>query len=317
MAWRQPDWVLVSHELKRIAILELFRPSGVLPSQLLMTAKRKQHAYETVNEALSYDTDQGWIIHIFPWVVGIRGMIDPRHVESLLKFLGIQRKHWQVAVERSVLASVRAFHFLHTVRFGGRPEAMRTAFEPEDSDSEQDDSEENVIPKRKVGSNLARTALDNGDSDSSACSEEKPKQQRTTSSNPRLPTEADENDPSSTRVPGPTHRASSTHRCPASTQRAMRRASQQPPSKRRGMSARPTASKMHTVGLTSSGRTSQVARRPQPKRKHCERTKQETELDTDETDQRPAKQDRYQQDYQLEAPWKRWRQLEPRREWRI
>jgi hypothetical protein len=70
-------------------------------------------------------------------------MIDPRHVESLLKFLGIQRKLWQVAVERSALASVRAFHSLHTlhtVRFGGRPEAMRTAFDPEDSYSEQDDN---------------------------------------------------------------------------------------------------------------------------------------------------------------------------------
>ncbi len=119
---------------------------------------------------------------------------------------------------------------------------------------------------------------DNGDSDSSACSEGKPKQQRTTSllpgqplSDQRLPTEADEDDPSGTSVPGPTHRVSLTHSCPASTQRAtMRRASQQLPSKRRG---RPTASKMHTVGLTSSGRTSQVARRQQPMRKHCERNK--------------------------------------------
>jgi hypothetical protein len=65
-----------------------------------------QDAYEPVKEALSYYTDQGWIIHIFPWVVGIQGMIDTRHVESFLKFLGIQRKHWHVAVERSVLASV-------------------------------------------------------------------------------------------------------------------------------------------------------------------------------------------------------------------
>ncbi len=93
-------------------------------------------------------------------------MIDPRHVESLLKFLGIQRKQWQVAVERSVRASVRVFHFLLTgcIQVGGHPEAMRTAFDPEDSDSEQDDSAENVIPKRKVSSNLARTARDNRDS---------------------------------------------------------------------------------------------------------------------------------------------------------
>jgi hypothetical protein len=87
-----------------------------------MATKHKQHAYGPVKEALSYYTDQGWVILIFHWVFAIRGMIDPRHVESLLKFLGIQRKHWQVAVELSVLASVRASHFLHTVRFGGRPD---------------------------------------------------------------------------------------------------------------------------------------------------------------------------------------------------
>ncbi len=68
--------------------------------------------------------------------------------------------HWQPLR----LASVRAFHFLHTVRFGGRREAMRTALDPENSDSEQDDGAKNVIPKRQVNSNRASTAHDNGDS---------------------------------------------------------------------------------------------------------------------------------------------------------
>jgi hypothetical protein len=68
---RQPDWVLVSHELKRIAILDLCLPSDVIPYQLLMAAKRKQNAHEPVKEALSYYRDQGWINHIFPWFVGI------------------------------------------------------------------------------------------------------------------------------------------------------------------------------------------------------------------------------------------------------
>ena len=116
---RQPDWLLVSNELKRIAIPDLCRPSDVLPSQLLVAATRKQQAYSPLEEALSYYTERGWIVHIFPGVVGIRGMINPAHVESLLKFIGIQQILWKVAVERSVLASVRAFHFLHKVRFGG------------------------------------------------------------------------------------------------------------------------------------------------------------------------------------------------------
>jgi hypothetical protein len=86
-----------------------------------------------------------------------------------------------VAVERSVLASLRAFHFLHsihTVRFGGRFDAMRTALDPENSESEQDDGAENAVPKtrakRKVHRNHAITAQDNTDSNSSACMRQSP-----------------------------------------------------------------------------------------------------------------------------------------------
>ena len=55
------------------------------------------------------------MVHVLPWVVGIRGLIDLVHLESALKFLDVDRKSWKLAVERTVLASVRAFHFLHKV----------------------------------------------------------------------------------------------------------------------------------------------------------------------------------------------------------
>ena len=74
---RQQDWVLVSHHHRRIAIIDLCRPSDVHPAQLLAAAMCKQQAYLPLQEALRYYSDQGWTIHVFPWVVGIRGMIDP------------------------------------------------------------------------------------------------------------------------------------------------------------------------------------------------------------------------------------------------
>jgi hypothetical protein len=46
-------------------------------------------------------------------------MIEYSHVESLLKFLDIPRKHWHVAIEKIALVSVQAFNFLHRVLFGG------------------------------------------------------------------------------------------------------------------------------------------------------------------------------------------------------
>jgi hypothetical protein len=89
-----------------------------------------------------YYTEQGWIVHVFLWVVGIRGMIDPAHVESLLKIIGVQQKHRKVAAERSALASVRAFHFLHKVRFGGLSYATRSDLNSDNSDCEQDDNKD-------------------------------------------------------------------------------------------------------------------------------------------------------------------------------
>jgi hypothetical protein len=118
---RQPEWILVSKEAKRIAIIDLCRPSDIHQTQLQAAAIRKQQAYQPLVEGWSYYTEQGWVVHVFPLIVGIRrrGMIDSSHLQSVLKFLDIQRKHWQIVIEQTALADVRAFHFLHKVRFWG------------------------------------------------------------------------------------------------------------------------------------------------------------------------------------------------------
>ncbi len=78
---------------------------------------------------------------VFPWVVGIRGMIDSSHVDSLLKFISIERKHWRVAVEQTALASVRAFHFLHKVRFGGPLERVQSEMDSSSISSVSDEDD--------------------------------------------------------------------------------------------------------------------------------------------------------------------------------
>ena len=59
------------------------------------------------------------MVCVFPWVVGIRGMINPSQIGALLEFLDIPKKQWGKAVEQSVLSSVWAMHFMDQVRFGG------------------------------------------------------------------------------------------------------------------------------------------------------------------------------------------------------
>ena len=111
----QPDWVFVSAAYKRIALVDLSRPADGHPQLLITAGVRKQQRYSPLVEALAQYSDNGWVIHVFPWVVGIRGMVDPQSINALLGFLEIPKKHWQTAVERTVLASVRALHFLHKV----------------------------------------------------------------------------------------------------------------------------------------------------------------------------------------------------------
>ncbi len=120
----------MSKQNKRIAIVDLGRPSDIHQAQLLAEAIRKQQAYQPLVDCLSYYIEQGWVVHVFPLIVGIQGMIDSSHVESLLKFLDIPRKHWHVAIEKIALASVQAFHFLHKVRFGGPSERVQLDMDP-------------------------------------------------------------------------------------------------------------------------------------------------------------------------------------------
>ena len=117
----QPDWIAISFDHKRIAIIDLCRSSGVYEDQLEVAATLKQDGYNPLIRALDFYASQGWIVHVFPWVVDIRGLLHPSHICALLQFLEVPCKHWLPAVEVTVLASVNAFYFLHHVRFGGLP----------------------------------------------------------------------------------------------------------------------------------------------------------------------------------------------------
>ncbi len=86
-------------------------------------------------------------------------MIDPLHIQSLLKIAEIQQKYWKSAVERPVLASVRAFHFLHRVRFGGSSETARSDLDP-DHNGPGSDNEEGGRHKRLPRSDTIQDYLD-------------------------------------------------------------------------------------------------------------------------------------------------------------
>ncbi len=112
----------ISYAHKRIAIIDLCRLSDAYGDQLEAAATLKQDGFSPLLCALDFYTKQGWVIHVFSWVVGIRGLLHPPHICATLQFLEAPSQNWQLAVESTVLASVNALYSLHRVRFGGPSE---------------------------------------------------------------------------------------------------------------------------------------------------------------------------------------------------
>ena len=317
---RQPDWVLVSSAAKKIAIVDLSRPSDVYPDQLMAAAVRKQQSYSCLEEALSAYIDQGWVVHVFPWVVGIRGMMDPLHVESLLKFLSIPRKHWPGVLERTVIASVRAFHFLHRVRFGGLAELQRSELDSEHSDADSSDNVKGVGAKRKPRRREAEDAQNYTDSDSSAADDlmEQPRSLSrlrsttvaTTASTAKLPT-AREAGTTAPRQVSPLVR-----RAPALPRTRGKKTTQQTNKAGR---AKPRLMRVAGRGSVLSVRGKvRICGQQQLKRKRWGRANVTDTFDTDDPDQRPIKQQRKapEDPPDLTTLWTRWRKMEPQKRWR-
>ena len=120
----QPDAVAVSWTRKKIAIIDLCRPSDVCPEQLKAASNRKVSGYTPLQAALQVYSDAGWQIEILPWVVGIRGLIEQQDIYTATEFLDIPRATWSAAVECTVTASVESLAFMHRVRYSGNNQSQ-------------------------------------------------------------------------------------------------------------------------------------------------------------------------------------------------
>ncbi len=58
-------------ELQGATGVDLGFPSDIHQAQLLAAAIRKQQTYQPLVDCLSYYTEQGWVMHVFPSIVGI------------------------------------------------------------------------------------------------------------------------------------------------------------------------------------------------------------------------------------------------------
>ena len=71
----QPDFVTLSSADKRLAILDLCRPSDIHVDQLVTAYTRKDISYTPLVDALFYYEAEGWEIKVFPLVIGVRAFL--------------------------------------------------------------------------------------------------------------------------------------------------------------------------------------------------------------------------------------------------
>ncbi len=73
----------------------------------MLPAQRYRHiiTYAPIQLALQHYIHTGWSIEFLPWVVGIRGFVDTKHLHAALEYLAIPESQWKVImIEDSVLA---------------------------------------------------------------------------------------------------------------------------------------------------------------------------------------------------------------------
>jgi len=116
----QPDLVAVSQQFRKIAIIDLCRPSDTVVDQLDAAHDRKLRAYSPLLTALQQYVTDGWIVEILPWVVSIGGLVHVRGAQRALKFLAIPVEKCASLLQAVAVASVQAFHFMHRVRLAAQ-----------------------------------------------------------------------------------------------------------------------------------------------------------------------------------------------------
>ena len=215
-----------------------------------------------------------------------------------------------MAIERTAIASVRAFHFLHKVRFGG---PIRPDLDPDDNSNTSDDDVSVVTTKRKY-----RVHPTPEDSDSEPQIEDsllpdsqqlrRPRQLPDTQLVPGVSLSGTVSPPDA--IPSTTNRTPTTaHLTPTTCGLAL--GNRTKPRVRARWKGQTTAKKF--AGPQSMRKESCGDQRP--KRKRWSSSNGACGRSSDHLDQRPAKQRRkqHESDGPAETLWTRLKQLEPLR----
>ena len=110
----QPDLIALSWSRRRIAIIDISRPSDTYVEQLQSSHDRKISCYQPLLHALQDYVDEGWQVAILPWVVGVLGLVKETLLKEALEFLAIPTTAWKSILEASLPQYVHQWKALHS-----------------------------------------------------------------------------------------------------------------------------------------------------------------------------------------------------------
>ena len=81
---------------------------------------RKLEKYQPLAEALvQCQESSGWKVHVLPWVVGVRGVVDAEGIQRAMTILEVPPSKRQGLLRKSAVASVDSLVYMHRVRMSG------------------------------------------------------------------------------------------------------------------------------------------------------------------------------------------------------
>ena len=81
---------------------------------------RKLEKYQPLAEALAQrHGSSGWKVHVLPWVVGVRGVVDAEGIQRAMAILEVPPGKRQGLLRKSAVASVESLVNMHRVRISG------------------------------------------------------------------------------------------------------------------------------------------------------------------------------------------------------
>jgi len=94
-------------------------------SRITAAVLRKLSAYGGLAEAVrQLKGGDEWQVEVLPWVVGIKGVVDATGIYTALDFLEVPaNRRWKI-LQRTALASVESFQFMHRVRVSANPRSL-------------------------------------------------------------------------------------------------------------------------------------------------------------------------------------------------